>query len=459
MSSIYISAAHKSSGKTMLSIGLCSSLSEDGLNIQPFKKGPDYIDPLWLAKAAGNPCYNLDFFTTPQDEILQSFHHHSARADLSLIEGNKGLYDGMDLHGSDSNAAMANLLQAPVVMVINCNGITRGVAPLLQGYMNFTDAPNIAGVILNQVSGPRHEEKLIAAVKEYTGLPVIGAVRRSAEMLIDERHLGLIPSNEQNESRLFIERISCQVRDQVNLDFFRQHAQKKPRNVTMESVARLSVTCRVGIFKDEAFGFYYADDLQKFSAFGAELVEIDAINDQQLPQVDALFIGGGFPETHMQQLSSNQALMQQIRDFVENDGIVYAECGGLMYLCSDLTWQDKHCKMCGVIPARVKMYEKPQGRGYIKLAETDKMLWSDDGPRQEVIPAHEFHYSRIEGLPDSAQFAYKVLRGSGINGKSDGYIYRNLLASYAHMRSVGENRWVERFIDFIKTTKQSIEVK
>jgi len=274
-------------------------------------------------------------------------------------------------------------------------------------------------------------------------------------MLIDERHLGLIPSNEQNQSQDFVERIRTQIRDQVDINYFKADdlRQQRPSLTIAQQASHKTdaANVRIGIFMDQAFGFYYADDLEKFTDFGAELVKIDAINDVVLPTVDALFIGGGFPETHMQQLSANTALMHEVRQFVENDGIVYAECGGLMYLCDDLTWHDNHCKMCGVIPAQVEMLDKPQGRGYIKLAETDDMPWSKLQEMPEVISAHEFHYSRLNGLPDSSRFAYRVLRGTGINGEFDGYIYRNLLANYAHMRSVGQNGWVERFIHYVKT--------
>jgi len=461
MSQIYISAAHKSSGKTTVSIGLCAALAQRRLNIQPFKKGPDYIDPLWLSKASGNSCYNLDFFTTPEDEILQSFARQKSGKDLVIIEGNKGLFDGMDLHGSDSNAAMANLLQAPVVLVINTMGITRGVAPLLLGYQSFPGAPEIAGVILNNIAGPRHESKLISVVEEYTDIPVVGAIRRNEQMNIDERHLGLIPSNEQDKSQEIISDISNVVQQQVDLDLFVSLARRVEQEVAEEPVAVEAgniVECRIGIFNDAAFGFYYADDLEVLRQLGAELVNIDAVNDIALPKVDALFIGGGFPETHMQELSANCVLMNAINDFIENDGVVYAECGGLMYLARSLTWNGKTVKMCGIIQADVFMHKKPQGRGYIKLRETGKMTWPQIENESNEFSAHEFHYSSLENLAEGAEYAYEVLRGHGIDGQNDGYIYKNLLANYAHMRNVGNNHWAERFVAHINALKYSTEV-
>ncbi len=458
MSQVYISAAHKSSGKTTVTIGLCAALVEKGLVVQAFKKGPDYIDPLWLSQASGRDCYNLDFFTTPDTEIQQSYLQQKQGADIAIIEGNKGLYDGMDLHGTDSNAAMARLLETPVVLVINTLGITRGVAPLLLGYQAFDDAPNIAGVILNNIAGPRHESKLIAVVEEYTDIPVVGAVRRNNAMNIDERHLGLIPSNEQQQSLAIIEQIREQVKQQVDLDLFCNLASKadiQPLHEVSPVSKVASYSCKIGIFRDAAFGFYYPDDLQALRQLGAELIDIDAINDIALPEVDALFIGGGFPETHMQQLSANSTLLNAVRDFVEDNGIVYAECGGLMYLARSLTWDDKNCKMCGVIPGDIKMHQKPQGRGYIKLLETGKMPWPNKTGSKGELSAHEFHYSSLVNMPEDAEYAYQVVRGHGIDGQHDGFIYKNLLANYAHMRNVGNNHWAERFVAQIQAVKKN----
>lgn len=455
MSQIYLSAAHKSSGKTTVGIGLCRALKNRGLTVQPFKKGPDYIDPLWLSRAAGKPCYNLDFFNTPQTEIEKLYDEKSALADISLVEGNKGLFDGMDLHGSDCNAAMARLLELPVILVINTQGITRGIAPLICGYQAFPGAPKIAGVILNRVAGGRHEDKLRAVVDEYTDLPVVGSIYQSSELQIDERHLGLIPSNEAVDSEKLIAAIAAQVEAQVDIDLLISLGKDKQQTVISTANAGQVVNkYRIGVFQDAAFGFYYPDDLEALEQGGAELVPINAILDSALPDIDGLFIGGGFPETHMQALADNTFFKQSVIDYIEQDGVVYAECGGLMYLAESLSWKGQQCEMCGIIPGRIVMYEKPQGRGYIKLSETDNMPWP--GRVSELILAHEFHYSGIEGLPDNLNYAYNVVRGFGIDGKHDGFIYRNLLANYAHLRSVGNNRWVERFLAHIDNVSKSV---
>ena len=218
MNRLLISAAHKSSGKTTLTIGLCAALARRGLAVQPFKKGPDYIDPMWLSLASGRSCHNLDFFLMQSEEIAETFRQRARGANLAIIEGNKGLYDGLDLHGSNSNAALAKLLDAPVILVIDARGMTRGVAPLILGYQAFDRDVRIAGVILNQLGGARHEKKLRAVIEHYTDVPVLGAVQHDDTLGIVERHLGLVPSNESQAARTKIDAIAASISGQVDLD-------------------------------------------------------------------------------------------------------------------------------------------------------------------------------------------------------------------------------------------------
>lgn len=455
MAHFFISAAHKSSGKTTVSIGLCAALAARGLQVQPFKKGPDYIDPLWLGRAAGRDCYNLDFYTMDRAEIDENFARQMVGADIGIIEGNKGLYDGLDLDGSNSNAALAAQLQAPVVLVLDTRGMTRGIAPLILGYQNFDSNIRIAGVILNQVGGSRHETKLRSVIEHYTDVPVIGAVSRSPGMEIVERHLGLIPSNEDDASAHRIAAMGRQVTEQVNLDQLLALAATAP---PVQAVKPLHVSVkpdvRIGYARDEAFGFYYPCDLAAMRAAGAELVPFDTLTDADLPSVDGLFIGGGFPETRMLELETNSRMRKAVKDFIEGDGPVYAECGGLMYLSRQLTWGEKQCKMVGVIPGDVRMHERPQGRGYVRLIEADAHPWPAGASVPAAVSAHEFHYSGLENLADNVRYAYRVERGHGIDGQHDGIVYKNLLASYTHMRDTGGNHWVQRFVDHVRRCKE-----
>ncbi len=487
MNRLLISAAHKSSGKTTLSIGLCAALRARGLAVQPFKKGPDFIDPMWLSLAAGRDCHNLDFYLMGRDEILRTFAAHAHSADISLIEGNKGLYDGLSLDGSNSNAALATLLDAPVVLVIDARGMTRGIAPLILGYQAFDRHIRIAGVILNQLGGSRHETKLRAVIEHYTDVPVLGAVHRDDNLGILERHLGLMPSNEAEEARHKIDTIASLVAASVDLDRLMEIASRVPELPTPAAAPLSSPSglpqavevgekepsprppplrgrgdsemnpIKLGIARDAAFAFYYPGDLQALRAAGAELVTIDTLNDPTLPEVDALLIGGGFPEIFMEELEANVSLRRQIRQAIENGMPAYAECGGLMYLSRSLAWRGRRCEMAGVIPGDIVMHDRPMGRGYVLLRETGKGLW----PRQQPahgpgeVRAHEFHYSSVENLPADTVYAYDVLRGTGVDGKHDGIVHKNLFACYAHLRDLEDNHWTARFVDFVRNHRRS----
>ncbi|MEJ2346146.1 MAG: hydrogenobyrinic acid a,c-diamide synthase (glutamine-hydrolyzing) [Gammaproteobacteria bacterium] len=459
MAHLLLSAAHKSSGKTTVTLGLCAALAQRGLQVQPFKKGPDYIDPMWLTKAAGRNCHNLDFYTQGRHEILSTFARHMQTADVGLIEGNKGLYDGLDLDGSNSNAALAALLAAPVVLVLDARGMTRGIAPLVLGYQAFDRNIRIAGVILNKVGGKRHESKLRAILQHYTDVEVLGAVHQDSGLVIDERHLGLIPSNESGRADEQIRHIADAIAGQVDIDRLRQIAaqaaiQPLPSHATRDPVCP-EPDVRIGLARDSAFGFYYPGDLEALQTAGAELVLFNTLGETHLPNVDALFIGGGFPETHMEQLESNQSLRREIRAAIDAGMPAYAECGGLMYLARTVTWNDRTCDMVGVLPADVTMHARPQGRGYIRLRETGKGLWPLADRAGSEIFGHEFHYSRLDRVDDTLKFAYEVARGTGIDGRHDGIVYKNLQANYAHLRDVEANHWAQRFVAFVRRVKQA----
>ena len=452
-----ISAAHKSSGKTTVCIGVCAALRARGHTVQPFKKGPDYIDPLWLGLAAGRACYNLDAYLMSEGEICGELAQRSRGADLAVIEGNKGLYDGLDLDGSNSNAALAALTGAPVVLVIDARGMTRGIAPLILGYQAFDRKIRIAGVILNQLGGPRHEAKLRAVIAHYTDVPVVGAIQHDERMAITERHLGLIPSNEAQAAGARINDIAACIAAQVDLDrLLTLAAQAAPLPLPLPA-AKSAVTgppVRIGIARDAAFGFYYPGDIDALQAAGAQLVSFDTLRDTVLPAVDGLFIGGGFPETHLDALSANHQLRHELRAAIEAGMPAYAECGGLMFLSRSIEWNGRSAAMVGVIPADIVMHRRPVGRGYVQLRETGKSLWPRAGAAPApLIRAHEFHYSSVENFPPDMEFAYDVARGHGVDGRRDGMIYKNLLASYSHLRDVGSHHWAARFVDFVRRCK------
>lgn len=450
-----VSAAHKSSGKTTLSIGLAAALRQRGLSIQPFKKGPDYIDPLWLGRAAGRPCRNLDFFLSPHDEIRSQFAcGHDA--DVCLVEGNKGLYDGLALDGGNSNAALARLLDLPVILVLDARGMTRGIAPLILGYQAFERDIRIAGVILNRLGGRRHEEKLRAVIEHYTEVPVVGAVHEDAQLALVERHLGLMPANEAAQAEQLIAGIAERVASQVDLErLLAITATDKPLPPPPATEICSARKLRVAIAQDAAFGFYYTDDLEAFTAAGAELIPFDTLKDAHLPACDALFIGGGFPESFLAALSANKTLHEEIRAAISAGLPTYAECGGLMYLSRSITWRNESQAMVGIIDGEVVMHDKPIGRGYVILEPDATHPWrntvADNGAAfWSKVHAHEFHYSEIRSLPSDTHYAYTVKRGHGVDGQHDGIVIHNLLASYTHLRAVAGCNWPAHFIQFAR---------
>ncbi len=453
MNRVLISAAHKSSGKTTVSIGICAALKRRGVSVQPFKKGPDYIDPMWLSQASGRTCRNLDLYLMQPEQVETTFGNNLS--EFNLVEGNKGLYDGLALDGSNSNAAIAKLLNLPVVLVIDARGMTRGIAPLILGYQAFDRDIHIAGVILNNLGGSRHESKLREVIHHYTDVPVIGAIQHDKRLSIDERHLGLMPSNESTEATQLIQLLGDAVETQVDLDklidLSRTAAINTPPHAAIYAAPQPKV--RIGVAHDRAFGFYYADDFDAMRAEGAEIIPFDTTRDQQLPEVDGLFIGGGFPEMLAAELEANTGMRHAIGTAVNNGMPVYAECGGLMYLSRNISYQGKTHAMVGAIPGDIVMHEKPVGRGYVTLTANKNHPWQAHESNEKTIRAHEFHYSSLDNLPADTKFAFKMERGHGIDGEHDGLMLHNMLACYTHQRSVGNCHWASRFVDFVRKHK------
>ena len=476
MARIFVSAAHKSSGKTTVSVGIVAALRARGLVVQPYKKGPDYIDPLWLSVAAGRDCHNLDFHTMGHDEIRAECVRRSAGADLSVIEGNKGLHDGVASSGADSNAALARLLAAPVVLVVDTRGITRGIAPLLCGYRDFDPEVRITGVVLNQVGGRRHEAKLVRAVRDYTDLPVFGAIGRVPGLALDAAHLGLVPPAEVAAAGGRVERIARRIETDVDLDRVCEAAARagaldvapappRPaasRTRDVRKAIRADVAngdpaprareVRIAVARDAAFCFYYPGDLEALEAAGARLVPFDTLRDPVPPEADGIFIGGGFPERAMDALEANAPMRTSLRARIDAGMPAYAECGGLMYLARRIRWNGRSREMVGAIPADVAMHRRPRGRGYVVLEPTGDAPWTPCA--RGALHAHEFHHSSLENVGNPSgpdwRYAYRVRRGHGIDGERDGIVIGNLLASYGHLRDVEGCRWAERFVAFVR---------
>ncbi|HKB54159.1 MAG TPA: cobyrinate a,c-diamide synthase [Ramlibacter sp.] len=457
MHRLLVSAAHKSSGKTTVTLGLCAALAAQGTRVQPFKKGPDYIDPMWLARAAGRPCFNLDAYLMDDAALERCFRQGLAGADLAIVEGNKGLHDGMALDGSNSSAALAARLGLPVVLVIDARGMTRGIAPLLLGFESFDRRIRIGGVILNRVGGVRHERKLREAIEHYTDIPVLGSVAEDPRLATHERHLGLVPCPEVPNPQEHVQLIGRLLAAQVDLERVREVAASADPGfdpLPRPETGRADV--RIGVAMDRAFSFYYPDDLAALEAAGAELVRFDTLHDRRLPRVDGLLFGGGFPESCMTQLEANIALRTAVREAIEDGTPAYAECGGLMYLARSIEWNGRRARMAGVIPGDAVMHPRPVGRGYVHVHETAAMPWPGGSAGGEVR-GHEFHHSALENLPPGLDFAWQVRRGQGIDGRRDGLRLHNLVASYTHLRSAAGSGWAPRFVAFVRECRRQRE--
>ncbi|MCD6296896.1 MAG: hydrogenobyrinic acid a,c-diamide synthase (glutamine-hydrolyzing) [Deltaproteobacteria bacterium] len=445
---IVIAALSGGAGKTMVSLGLTSAWHKKGYRIASFKKGPDFIDAGWLTFAADRSCYNLDPFLMNSEQVLESFVLHSNKADLSVIEGNRGLYDGLDLDGRFSTAELAKLLKTPVLIILDVTMTTRTMAAVLKGCQVFDPDLNIAGVIMNRVAGSRQEALIRAAVEKYCGIPVVGSVPKLKEDPFPERHMGLIPFQERDHAEEAILWAREIIKKNLDLDKIWKIAHKVDKLETLpkgrESESRIIVrddAPRIGFIRDGSFWFYYPENLKQLEELGAVLVEIDAISDPELPPLDALYIGGGFPETQAQPLTDNKNFRNSLREEIERGLPVYAECGGFMYLGKSLLVNDKTYPMVGALPVEFILQKKPQGHGYTIL-EVDSS--NPYYPVGETLKGHEFHYSKaVFTGKEAVAFAFKVSRGNGIDGLRDGILKKNVLATYTHIHAAGTHLWAK----------------
>ncbi len=447
---VMIAAPHGRSGKTTVSIGIVAALAGRGLTVQPFKKGPDYIDPSWLSGAGGRPCRNLDLFMMGEDATATAFRRATSDADIAVIEGAMGLYDGLDLEGSGSSAALARLLGVPVLLVVDATRMTRSVAALVGGYQRFEPGVNVAGVVLNNVGHSRHEEMLVAAIERYCGIPVVGSIPKRRELTIADRHLGLVPRGEDDGLVPVIEEAHRVVEQHVNLDLLLEIARSAaplPENTGLEaSEASAEPSVRIGVIRDRVFSFYYPENLEALENAGARLEIVDSLADRVLPAVDALYIGGGFPEVFMGQLEANESLRRDIHRRVQGGLPVYAECAGLIYLSRAVRWGDRKAEMVGVLPCEIEMTRRPQGHGY---AVAEVVAANPFFSRGESLRGHEFHNTRVVSLDRSkTKFAYKLRKGFGIDADhNDGLMVDNVLAAYTHLHAAAVPKWAERFVE------------
>ncbi len=449
---IIIAALKGGSGKTILSLGLTSAWKGMGHKVAAFKKGPDFIDSGWLSFAAGRPCYNLDPFLMTPKQIVTSMLLNSAGVDISVIEGNRGLFDGLDIDGCCSTGELGKIIKSPVILIVDVTMATRTVAALVLGCQKFDPELRISAVILNRVAGLRQESLARNAVEQYCGLPVVGAVPKLKQNIFPERHMGLVPHLESDyaekaiawargiaEKHLDLETLWKLAQEAPSLHYPSEEGKGEGALILPESRPR------IGVIRDKSFWFYYPENLDQMERLGARLVEINSLEDREIPAIDALYIGGGFPETQAQALADNVTFIASLKEKIEEGLPVYAECGGLMYLGKGLVVDGNEFPMVGALPLSLILEKKPQGHGYTILEVADNNPYY---PLGEVVKGHEFHYSKPVLHPsDDTRAVFKVLRGEGIDGKKDGLCRKNVLATYTHIHAGGNPEWARRLME------------
>ena len=454
---IVISALRGGSGKTIMSVGIIGALSKKKILVAPFKKGPDYIDAGWLALAAGRRCYNLDTFLVAKEQILSSFQEHTSPQTLAVVEGNRGLYDCIDLDGTTSTAELSKMLDAPVILTLDCTKITRTMAAVMLGLQQFDPKVIIGGVILNRTAGPRHVRILTTSIEHHTGIPVLGALPKLKEDPFPERHMGLVPTPEHSWAKTSIDKTAEIAEKYIDLDRIVQIADQ---DMTCDPghyddvMAQLAVKGKprahqkdrptIGIIKDSAFQFYYPENIESLEKSGANILFISPLSSKTIPSIHGLYIGGGFPETHAEELSKNTAFKSQLKALAEKGLPIYAECGGLMYLGEELVLKGQCFSMAGILPISFGFSKKPKGHGYTVLKVVHENPFYKVGTE---IKGHEFHYSTVEKWGgNDKDLAFQMIRGGGFVDGKDGVCYKNVMATYTHVHALGLPIWADAMV-------------
>ncbi len=438
---IIIAGTHSGVGKTTISIGIMYALVNQGLRVQPYKVGPDYIDPGYHKQATGYDSRNLDSWLFNRDTLLELFAHSASTADISIIEGVMGLYDGK-LEGdkaepspNGSTAQLAKILAAPVILALDAGKLAGSAAAVALGYRELDREVNLAGVILNRIGSERHYNQLKQAIEKHAGLPVLGYLPRDESLHIPERHLGLVPAQEYEQSGLD-EQLTRQIAAGIDLDKIREIADNAPPLPQFKShifsVKEIKKQVRIAVAKDKAFSFYYPDNLDILAHLGGEPVYFSPLQDDGLPaDIAGLYLGGGFPEVFARQLSENNKLKKSIRKAAATGIPIYAECGGLLYLTQGIVdTKERFYPMVGLIEGRARLQKKRQALGYVEIEVIRDNILSSKG---DSLRGHEFHWSTLEGVGEDNGYAYYVYKSYAKEPRREGIVMDNLLASYVHL--------------------------
>ena len=430
-------------GKTTIATGIMKALSEK-YTVQPFKVGPDYIDPSYHTLATNNTSRNLDsFFMTP-GQIRDSYTKAMSKADIAVIEGVRGLYEGIDsINDIGSTASVAKALKAPVILIINARSLVKSAAALVLGFKQLDPEINIAGVILNKVKNKAHYLKTKKSIEEITKTEVIGGIIRDEAISIEQRHLGLVPARERENSLKFINLWSEVIKNSIDLDRLVEIAKTSPKiNTDLSPIwnVKTSDPVKIAVAYDEVFNFYYKENIESLKANNAKIQYFSPLNDETLPDADALYIGGGYPELFSNELSKNTTMLESIRKFHHEERPIFAECGGLMYLMKSI----HENAQVGIYPYQSVLTERVQALKYtICKVKCDNII----SKKGEVFHGHEFHYSKVNVDSLKNKMAFEVKRGKGSYNLMDGFIEGNALASYIHTHVAAMPDFAVNFTD------------
>lgn len=449
---IVLAGTNSGVGKTTLSLGITASLKKRGMVVQPFKTGPDYIDPSYHTQAAGRISRNLDGWMLSKNAIVELFERAACGCDISIIEGVMGLYDGLADTENGSSAELAKILKCPVILILDSRSLSRSAAAVCLGYREFDRKVNIKGVILNNIGSSNHYSYIKSSIEKRTGICVLGYLPKNFDLKLPERHLGLVPAQEKKMRRVFYGKLSNLTDKYIDLDKIIDISRKAPplvkskqrgRTIFSSKPVRNKVTIAVAL--DEAFNFYYQDNLDILAHFGARLIKFSPLHDKKLPKdVSGVYIGGGFPELFCAKLSANKKLIEEINKRVKDDGLpIYAECGGLMYLMESIVdFRKKEFPLAGVFKGKVGMGTKLQALGYVTIETIkDNVLIRKD----ETMRGHIFHWSYLDKLPKDTIFAYRIKKNGDVVFY-DGLIRGNVLASYVHLHFASNIKLAKNFI-------------
>ena len=432
---IVIAGTHSGAGKTTITLGLMAALTARGYTVAPFKVGPDFIDPGHHSRVTGRASRNLDGWMLSQEYNLKSFTRHTVDADIAVVEGVMGLFDGYD-GGSEagSTAQMAKWLGLPVVLVVGARSMARSAAALVQGFERFDPGVDYAGVLFNHLGSDRHLGYLKAAVDGHVRMPVLGGLMRDEAIAIPERHLGLVTREDHDLSDENCEGLAALIEKQLDLEALLQGLPDLDLqgNLSIPRIETQRNPVRIGVARDAAFCFYYPDNLEMLEAAGAQVVFFSPLTDNRLPEgLGGIYFGGGYPELHADALAGNRSLRQEIRQSSRNNMPIYGECGGFMYLCREMGDTDGNTfSMTGCLPLATRMLGRLKALGYREVTQSMETVL---GPAGQVMRGHEFHYSTTTGEAVDLPGVYRMTDRAGMDQAADGFVVNQTLGSYIHL--------------------------